>query len=74
MRKFWLRKAPLQVADADYARWLYLSTEAMHPEDTMDCVNSFIKFHCAKEGHLAFMIACKPRMIWGMIGLRPPRK
>jgi hypothetical protein len=64
MRKFWLRKAPLQVADTDYAEWLYLSTEAMHPEDTADHVNLFIKFHCAKEGRPAFMIACERRMIW----------
>jgi hypothetical protein len=64
MRKFWLRKAPLQVADTDYAGWLYLSTEATHPEDTADRVNSFIKFHCAKEGRPAFMIACERRMIW----------
>jgi hypothetical protein len=64
MRKFWLRKAPLQVADTDYAGWLYLSTEAMHPEDTADRVNSFIKFHRAKEGRPAFMIACERRMIW----------
>jgi NRPS condensation-like uncharacterized protein len=62
-RKFWLRKAPLQVANMDYAGWLYLSTEAMHPEETADRVNSFIKFHCAKEGRPAFMIACKRRMI-----------
>jgi len=64
MRKFWLRKAPLQAADTDYAGWLYLSTETMHPEDTADRVNSFIKFQCAKEGRPAFMIACERRMIW----------
>ena len=64
MRKFWLRKAPLQVADTDYAGWLYLSTEAMHPEDTADRVNLFIKFLCDKAGHPAFMIACERRMIW----------
>jgi hypothetical protein len=63
MRKCWLRKAPLQAANTDYAGWLYLSTEAMHPEDTMDCVNSFIKFNCAKEGRPAFMITYKRRMI-----------
>jgi hypothetical protein len=64
MRKFWLRKAPLQAADTDYAGWLYLSTEAMHPEDTADNVNAFIKFHCAREGRPAFVIACERRMIW----------
>jgi hypothetical protein len=36
----------------------------LHPEDTADWVNSFIKFHCAKEGRPAFMIACERRMIW----------
>jgi hypothetical protein len=64
MRKFWLCKAPLQAANTDYAGWPYLSMEAMHPEDTADLVNLFIKFHCAKEGHPAFMIACERRMIW----------
>jgi hypothetical protein len=64
MWNFWLHKAPLQAADTDYARWLYLSTEAMHPEDTADRVNLLIKFHCAKEGCPAFMIACKRKMIW----------
>jgi hypothetical protein len=73
MQKFLIHKAPLQVADTDYAGWLYLSTEAIHPEDTADRVNSFIKFHCAKEGRPAFMITCERRMI-GMIGQRQPRK
>jgi hypothetical protein len=50
MRKFWLRKAPLQAAETEYARWLYLSHEGMHPEDTMDSVNAFIRHNCKKEG------------------------
>jgi hypothetical protein len=50
MRKFWLRKAPLQAAETEYASWLYLSHEAMHPEETADKVNAFIKHNCEKKG------------------------
>jgi hypothetical protein len=64
MRKFWLRKAPLQAAETDYAGWLYLSHKAMHPEETADSVNAFIKHNCDKLGRTAFVIACERRMIW----------
>jgi hypothetical protein len=46
MWKIWIRKALLQVSDTDYAGWLYLSTESMHPEETADSANLFIKKHC----------------------------
>jgi hypothetical protein len=64
MRKFWIRKAPLQVANTDYAGWLYLSTESMHPEETADSANLYIKKHCEKNGRTPFTIACEHRMIW----------
>ena len=64
MRKFWLRKAPLQAADTEHVGWLYLSPEAMHPDDTADSVNAFIKHNCAKHGRSSFVIACERRMIW----------
>ena len=64
MRKFWLRKAPLQAAETEYAGWLYLSHEGMHPEDTADSVNAFIKHNCEKKGRIPFVIACERRMIW----------
>jgi hypothetical protein len=35
----------------------------MHPEDTADSVNAFIKHNCEKKGR-TFVIACKRRMIW----------
>jgi hypothetical protein len=34
MWQFWVRKSPLQVADSDYAGWMYLSPEAMDPKGT----------------------------------------
>jgi hypothetical protein len=34
MRQFWVRKSPLQVADSDFAGWMYLSPEAMDLEGT----------------------------------------
>jgi hypothetical protein len=46
MRKFWIRKAPLQAADTDYAGWLYLSIESMHPEDPADSANLFMLSQC----------------------------
>ena len=64
MRKFWLKKAPLQAADTEYAGWLYLSHEGMHPEDTADSVNAFMKHNCAKKGRPDFTIACERWMIW----------
>jgi hypothetical protein len=64
MRKFWLRKAPLQAAETEYAGWLYLSHEGMHPEDTADSVNTSIKHNCKKKGRTAFVIVCKCKMIW----------
>jgi hypothetical protein len=64
MRKFWLRKAPLQAAETEYAGWLYLSHKGMHPEDTADSVNTFIKHNCEKKGRIPFVIACERRMIW----------
>jgi hypothetical protein len=63
MRKFWLRKAPLQAAEMEYAGWLYLSHEGMHPKDTVDSVNAFIKHSCEKKGRTPFVIACEGRMI-----------
>jgi hypothetical protein len=47
-----------------YARWLYLSHEGMHPEETTDSVNAFIKHNCDKKGRNTFVITCKRRMIW----------
>jgi hypothetical protein len=64
MRKFWLWKAPLQAAETEYAGWLYLSHEVIHPEDTADSVNAFIKHNWEKKGRTTFVIACKRRMIW----------
>jgi hypothetical protein len=64
MRKWWIRKAPLQVADTDYAGWLYLSTEAMHPEETAQSINTFIHKVCIQKKRTPFLIACERRMIW----------
>jgi hypothetical protein len=64
MRKFWLQKAPLQAAETEYAGWLYLSHEGMHPKDTTDSVNTFIKHNYKKKGRATFVIACERRMIW----------
>jgi hypothetical protein len=63
MRKFWVRKAPLQVAHTEYAGWLYLSTESMHPEETADNANLFIQKYCAKYKRTPFTIACERRTI-----------
>jgi hypothetical protein len=58
-------QAPLQAAETEYARWLYLSHTGMHPEETMDKINAFIKHNnCEKKGHTTFVITCKRRMIW----------
>jgi hypothetical protein len=64
MRKFWLQKAPLQAAKMEYAGWLYLSHEEMHPEDTVNSVNAFIKHNGKKKGCTTFVITCKCKMIW----------
>jgi hypothetical protein len=64
MRKFWIRKAPLQAADTDYAGWLYLSPEALHPEETADSLNEYITNICHKRKSTPFPIACERRMIW----------
>lgn len=64
MRKFWLRKAPLQAANTDYAGWLYLSPEAMDPEETAERINTYIKRACEQLGRPHFLIACERRMIW----------
>jgi hypothetical protein len=47
----------------EYAGWLYLSHEGMHPEDTADSVNAFIKHNCKKKGRTTFVITCEHRMI-----------
>jgi hypothetical protein len=64
MRKFWVRKAPLQAADTDYAGWLYLSPEALHPEETADSINEYITNVSNKRKSTPFPIACERRMIW----------
>jgi hypothetical protein len=63
MQKFWLRKASLQATEMQYAGWLYLSHEEMHPEETADSINAFIKHNCKKKGRTTFVIACERRMI-----------
>ena len=64
MRKFWVRAAPLQVADSDNAGWLYLSTEHLDPITTADSINTFIARYCARKGRTPFTVACERRMIW----------
>jgi hypothetical protein len=65
MRKFWLQKAPLQAAETEYAGRLSLSHKGMHPEDTANSVNAFIKHNCEKKGQRTpFVIACERRIIW----------
>jgi hypothetical protein len=64
MRKFWLRKAPPQAANTDYAGWLYLSPEAMDPDETAKQINRYIKRGCEQLGCTPFLIACERRMIW----------
>lgn len=59
MRKFWIRKAPLQVADTEYAGWLYLSPESMHPEETADSLNEYITKISAKTKRTPFPVACE---------------
>jgi hypothetical protein len=48
----------------EYAGWLYLSPESMHPEETADSANAFIKHNCEKQGRTTFVIACERHMIW----------
>jgi hypothetical protein len=64
MQKFWIRKAPLQAADTDYAGWLYLSPDAMHLEETADSLNEYITNIGAKTKRTPFPVACERRMIW----------
>jgi hypothetical protein len=64
MRKFWVRKAALQVADSENAGWLYLSPEALDPESTSVHINAYIKHACELKGHTPFLIACERRAIW----------
>ena len=64
MQQFWVRKSPLQVAESDYAGWLYLSPEAMDPEGTGNQINKYIKLACEQRGGTPFKIACERRMIW----------
>jgi hypothetical protein len=64
MRKFWVRKAALQVAESENAGWLYLSVEAMDPEYIGTRINAYIKHACQTIGHKPFLIACERRMIW----------
>lgn len=64
MRKMFIRKAPLQAADTNYAGWLYLSTEALDPDETATRINKYIKRECDVRGRPAFVIVCECRMIW----------
>ena len=64
MRKFWVRKAALQVAESENAGWLYLSPEALDPESTADHINAYIKHACELKGHTPFLIACERHAIW----------
>jgi hypothetical protein len=64
MRKFWVCKAALQVAESEKAGWLYLSPEALDPENTSKHINAYIKHACEPKGHTPFLIACEHRAIW----------
>jgi hypothetical protein len=36
----------------------------MHPEETADSANLYIKKYCDKYGRTPFTVACQRRMIW----------
>jgi hypothetical protein len=64
MRKFWIKRSPLQRANTMTAGWLYLSHPDMHPDDTAERANAFIRHLSAKNGLTPIEVAFERRMIW----------
>ena len=64
MQDFWSKQSPLQTADTEYAGFLYLSLESMHPEAFSHGVNAWIMRTAPLLKKKPITIAFEYRAIW----------
>ena len=64
MQDFWSKQSPLQTADTEYAGFLYLSLESMHPEALSHRVNAWIMRTAPLLKKKPITIAFEYRAIW----------
>ena len=64
MHDFWSKLSPLQTADTEYAGFLYLSLESMHPEAFSHLVNAWIIRTAPLLKKKPITIAFEYRAIW----------